>query len=721
MLLASPSQSMNNPFDLRTPCQEAVHEDIPSSVASSPCVVHAFAPFNSPSSPDFERSATIAPRPPELSPHKSYRRHGDGHHKSREHSAPPTLGEKSVGSPLYTHQLSHTSRASDCGTVTCSPPLVKSPFASECGCVQPIEIKLQFRVPLYALFPLISVLAEELAKGASLSSSQVQIVGANASGRTDVFSVVDAYLIPSGEVFSIATAISIAQKFWNHEIIVNETLFGNYSVLNVKYPGLPDSYRAGADGIQKPFALSIGYPKHSKKRFTAVTIAGIAIATSAIISMCLGALLFAFLKFRRVGAAYIFMCRQGLMKGRNRGSRSLLSSEHDSFSSVSFLSSAMTYAATARLFTIEELNRATNEFTSGNVLGEGGFGRVFRGVLDDGNNVAVKVLTRDDYQGEKEFMTEVEILSRLHHRNLVKLIGICREEQARCLVYELVPNGSVESHLHGREKCILDWRTRMRIVLGSARGLAYLHEDSSPCIIHRDFKAANILLDNDFNPKVSDFGLAKVAPDDGKEHLSTKVMGTFGYVAPEYAMTGHLLVKSDVYSYGVVLLEVLSGMKPVDMSRPPGQENLVTWARPLLTSIEGLHMLVDPSLQDSASFDSLAKLAAIASMCVHPEVSDRPSMGEVFQALKLICDGLDVDMRIDSNECTHEEDHVLDLDLQAIQCSLNGSTSDDNLSFLSTDCDSTPRQEDLHRIFSPPSLFSKITKYRVLSNILTTT
>ncbi|KAK4773429.1 hypothetical protein SAY87_028448 [Trapa incisa] len=163
------------------------------------------------------------------------------------------------------------------------------------------------------------------------------------------------------------------------------------------------------------------------------------------------------------------------------------------------------------------------------------------------------------------------MLSRLHHRNLVKLMGICIEGRRRCLIYQLVHNGSVESHLHGAEKNMrpLDWDARMKIALGAARGLAYLHEDSNPRVIHRDFKASNVLLEDDFTPKVSDFGLAREATG-GNQHISTRVMGTFGYVAPEYAMTGHLLVKSDVYSYGVVLLELLTGRKPVDMSQPQG-------------------------------------------------------------------------------------------------------------------------------------------------------
>ncbi|MCO5610197.1 hypothetical protein L7F22_064433 [Adiantum nelumboides] len=373
------------------------------------------------------------------------------------------------------------------------------------------------------------------------------------------------------------------------------------------------------------------------------------------------------------------------------------------------ISSAITCASSARVFTIAELNRATSGFALKNVVGEGGFGRVFCGLLDDGSEVAVKVLTRDNFQGGKEFIAEVEMLSRLHHRNLVKLIGICTEEHFRCLVYELIPNGSVDFHLHGKSTGPLDWETRLKIALGAARGLAYLHEDSSPRVIHRDFKAANILLDNDFNPKVSDFGLAKVAPDGGKEHISTRVMGTFGYVAPEYAMTGHLLVKSDVYSYGVVLLELLSGKKPVDMSQPPGQENLVTWARPLLTSLEGLRVLVDPTLKDSVSYDSLAKVAAIASTCVHPEVSERPFMGEVVQALKLVCNDFATIGRIGSYQV--EDCSSLDTNLQSGQPYLNKNDTLEDASSMSLNYDTGVSQEDLQRCFSLSSLLCDSGKF----------
>ncbi|RWV99955.1 hypothetical protein GW17_00037113 [Ensete ventricosum] len=278
--------------------------------------------------------------------------------------------------------------------------------------------------------------------------------------------------------------------------------------------------------------------------------------------------------------------------------------------SASFSSSMQTYAGSVKTFSLAEMEKATNRFDDLKIIGEGGFGRVYEGTLEDGTRVAIKVLKRDDQEGAD------------------------------------------------KETAVLNWNTRLKIALGAARGLAYLHEDSSPRVIHRDFKSSNILLEDDFTPKVSDFGLARTAMGEGNEYISTRVMGTFGYVAPEYAMTGHLLVKSDVYSYGVVLLELLTGRKPVDMLRPPGQENLVTWARPLLTSRDGLESIIDPSLGNDIPFDSLAKVAAIASMCVQPEVDQRPFMGEVVQALKLVYNEGD-DCRVSEN-FSPEETSTLD-------------------------------------------------------------
>ncbi|MCO5615164.1 hypothetical protein L7F22_069453 [Adiantum nelumboides] len=312
-------------------------------------------------------------------------------------------------------------------------------------------------------------------------------------------------------------------------------------------------------------------------------------------------------------------------------------SDHDLSSSETNSGAAPGMGGSKPWFTYEELATATNGFSKANVLGEGGFGCVFKGVLSNGQVVAVKQLKSGASQGEKEFQAEVEIISRVHHRHLVSLVGYCIADKQRLLVYDYVSNNTLEYHLHKRKGgSLLDWPTRLKIASGAARGLAYLHEDCHPRIIHRDIKSANILLDNNFDAQVSDFGLAKLT-SDANTHVTTRVMGTFGYLAPEYASSGKLTEKSDVFSFGVVLLELLTGRKPVDVSQPPGQESLVEWARPILAQVESeddLEMLADPSLNGAYDSKELMRMAEAAAACVRHSSHKRPRMGQVVRALE---------------------------------------------------------------------------------------
>ncbi|KAI4352284.1 hypothetical protein L6164_006551 [Bauhinia variegata] len=288
-------------------------------------------------------------------------------------------------------------------------------------------------------------------------------------------------------------------------------------------------------------------------------------------------------------------------------------------------------------FTYEELVQATNGFSANNLLGEGGFGYVYKGLLADGREVAVKQLKVGSGQGEREFRAEVEIISRVHHRHLVSLVGYCISEHQRLLVYDVVPNNNLHYHLHGANRPVLDWATRVKVAAGAARGIAYLHEDCHPRIIHRDIKSSNILLDNNFEAKVSDFGLAKLALElDTNTHVTTRVMGTFGYMAPEYAASGKLTERSDVYSFGVVLLELITGRKPVDDSRPAGDESLVEWARPLLAKAldnENFEVLVDPRLEESYDRIEMFRMIEAAAACVRHSSAKRPRMSQVVRAL----------------------------------------------------------------------------------------
>ncbi|WOL13711.1 serine/threonine-protein kinase [Canna indica] len=292
-------------------------------------------------------------------------------------------------------------------------------------------------------------------------------------------------------------------------------------------------------------------------------------------------------------------------------------------------------------FTIAELKAVTRNFTMTNLLGSGGFGPVYKGYIDDKlrpglkpQHVAVKSLDLDGQQGHREWLAEVIFLGQLRHPHLVKLIGYCCEDEHRMLVYEFMPRGSVENQLFKRLLASLPWSTRLKIAVGAAKGLAFLHHDAEKPVIYRDFKASNILLDNDYSAKLSDFGLAKDGPQGDNTHVTTRVMGTHGYAAPEYILTGHLTAKSDVYSFGVVLLELLAGRRCVDKNRPNRQKNLVDWARPYLNNAEKLRRVMDPSLDGQYSVKGSQKVAAIAYKCLSHNPKSRPNMKVVVETLE---------------------------------------------------------------------------------------
>ncbi|KAA8536112.1 hypothetical protein F0562_028590 [Nyssa sinensis] len=271
-------------------------------------------------------------------------------------------------------------------------------------------------------------------------------------------------------------------------------------------------------------------------------------------------------------------------------------------------------------FSYDDLATATGGFAKSNLLGQGGFGYVHKGVLPNGKEIAVKSLKSGSGQGEREFQAEVDIISRVHHRHLVSLVGYCISGSQRMLVYEFVPNNTLEFHLHGKDRPTMDGPTRLKIALGSARGFAYLHED---------FDDAKILL-----VQVADFGLAKLSSDT-YTHVSTRIMGTFGYLAPEYASSGKLTEKSDVYSYGVVLLELITGRRPVDTSSD--EDSLVDWARPILmhaTDGGGFEELVDPNLGSNYDPQEMLRMVACAGACIRHSARRRPKMSQIVRALE---------------------------------------------------------------------------------------
>ncbi|PON72373.1 Mitogen-activated protein kinase kinase kinase [Trema orientale] len=507
----------------------------------------------------------------------------------------------------------------------CKPDMVMKRESQECHCVYPIKIDLLLlnvsQNPNWTLF------LQELASELGLRISQIELINFYVLSLSRLNISMD--ITPhTGISFSSRDASAINSSLAMHRVRLDPTLVGDYKLLNITWFQAPPPSQAPhvatapvkAPPYHSPASAS---PNTSDKgrhpNLILILGIGAAILIIAIISLLI-----------------VCLC----MFSQDKTKASPMETEKQRTIEPVPSIGSLPHPSSTRFLAYEELKEATNNFEPASILGEGGFGRVFKGVLSDGTAVAIKRLTSGGQQGDKEFLVEVEMLSRLHHRNLVKLVGYYsnRDSSQNLLCYELVPNGSLEAWLHGPlgVNCPLDWDTRMKIALDAARGLAYLHEDSQPCVIHRDFKASNILLENNFHAKVADFGLAKQAPEGRTNYLSTRVMGTFGYVAPEYAMTGHLLVKSDVYSYGVVLLELLTGRKPVDMSQPAGQENLVSWARPILRDKDRLEELADPKLGGKYPKEDFVRVCTIAAACVAPEASQRPTMGEVVQSLKMV-------------------------------------------------------------------------------------
>ncbi|XP_043811831.1 serine/threonine-protein kinase PBL36 isoform X3 [Manihot esculenta] len=289
-----------------------------------------------------------------------------------------------------------------------------------------------------------------------------------------------------------------------------------------------------------------------------------------------------------------------------------------------------------KIFTYKELAKATGGFSNVNLLGEGGFGQVFKGTLAYGEFAAIKKLKLSSDQGESEFLTEITTLNRAHHKHLVKLIGYCSDKANRLLVYEFVPNESLRYILHDQDRVIIDWPTRMKIAIGSAKGLAYLHEICNPKIIHRNIKPGDILLDQNFEPKISDFGLAKDL-SNSYTHVTTRIAGTWGYLCPEYATTNQLSDKSDVYSFGVVLLELLTGKQAILRERDVFTAHIINWVAPRLKQALDTHNyndIVDTKLQNNYKIIEVIRMIHCAAACVYKPVNYRPKMSQIVEVLQ---------------------------------------------------------------------------------------
>ncbi|KAJ4712596.1 putative Protein kinase [Melia azedarach] len=298
-----------------------------------------------------------------------------------------------------------------------------------------------------------------------------------------------------------------------------------------------------------------------------------------------------------------------------------------------------------RVFSLQELREATNGFNRMLKIGEGGFGSVYKGTIRpaDGRGeplvVAIKRLNQHGLQGHKEWLAEVQFLGVVNHPNLVKLLGYCCTDDERgiqrLLVYEYMANRSLEDHLFNRARSTLPWLRRLDIILGAAEGLAYLHEGLEIQVIYRDFKTSNVLLDGNFKPKLSDFGLAREGPRGDHTHVSTAVVGTYGYAAPEYVETGHLKAQSDIWSFGVVLYEILTGRRVLERNRPTVEQKLLDWVKQFPADGKRFSMIIDPRLRNQYSISAARRIAKLADSCLKKNSEERPTMNQVVECLKL--------------------------------------------------------------------------------------
>ncbi|XP_075485289.1 PTI1-like tyrosine-protein kinase At3g15890 [Primulina tabacum] len=309
------------------------------------------------------------------------------------------------------------------------------------------------------------------------------------------------------------------------------------------------------------------------------------------------------------------------------------------------------------IYTLKELIHATNHFHNDNKIGEGGFGSVYWGRTSKGVEIAVKRLKSMTAKAEMEFAVEVEILGRVRHKNLLALRGFYAGGDERLIVYDYMSNHSLITHLHGQlaAECLLDWPRRMRIAIGSAEGLAYLHHEASPHIIHRDIKASNILLDTEFQAKVADFGFAKLVPE-GVTHLTTRVKGTLGYLAPEYAMWGKVSESCDVYSFGILLLELISAQKPLQKLAGGVKREIRQWVAPYVRKGDFDH-IADPRLRGKYDQEQLKRVTMVAMRCTEKDPESRPSMLEVVRWLKGRVGSRNKEIRIAKDDST---DHKYD-------------------------------------------------------------
>ncbi|MBA0828182.1 hypothetical protein Goarm_012892 [Gossypium armourianum] len=513
-----------------------------------------------------------------------------------------------IGNPVCTTAISNTNfcqiqqqntkpystSLANCGSKSC--PIDQKLSPQSCECAYPFEGTLYFRGPMFRELSNVNMFHSlEMSLWVKLGLTPGSVFLQNPFFNVDDYLQIQLALFPSsGEYFNRSEVLRIGFDLSN-QTYKPPPEFGPYYFIASPYP-FPASH-------------------------------GTSVSKGVIISVATGA---AILVLGLVGVG-IYAVRQ-----KKRAEKAIgLSNPFASWAPSGKDSGGAPQLKGARWFSYDELKKCTNNFSESNELGYGGYGKVYKGTLSDGQSVAIKRAQHGSMQGGLEFKTEIELLSRVHHKNLVGLVGFCFDQGEQMLVYEFMANGTLRESLSGRSGIYLDWKRRLRIALGSARGLAYLHELANPPIIHRDIKSTNILLDENLTAKVADFGLSKLVSDSSKGHVSTQVKGTLGYLDPEYYMTQQLTEKSDVYSFGVVMLELITAKQPIEKGK-----YVVREVRSVMDMKDdehcGLRELMDPSIRSSGNLLGFGKFLELAMQCVEDSATDRPTMSDVVKAIETI-------------------------------------------------------------------------------------
>ncbi|TVU19944.1 hypothetical protein EJB05_36127 [Eragrostis curvula] len=507
----------------------------------------------------------------------------------------PDFAGRSFCSVQQENLIAYTTSLAKCAsTAQCSNDQSQNP--ANCGCAYPYTGKMVFRAPFFTDLTNSDTFQQlETSFTTQLALRDGSAYLSDIHFNSDNYLQVQVKLFPSsGMTFNTSELIRIGFDLSN-QTFKPPSNYGPYYFIADPY--LP---------------LSGAAPGVKKSQISTGAIAGIAVAGGLLVLALIGMVLFALRQKQRAKE----------ITERTDPFASWGVSQKDSGGAPQLKG--------ARFFTIEELKNSTNNFSD--EIGSGGYGKVYKGTLGDGTRVAIKRAEPGSMQGVVEFKNEIELLSRVHHRNLVSLIGFCYQQGEQMLVYEYISNGTLRENLIVRGT-YLDWKKRLRIALGSARGLAYLHELADPPIIHRDIKSTNILLDDSLKAKVADFGLSKLVADTQKGHVSTQVKGTLGYLDPEYYMTQQLSEKSDVYSFGVVMLELVSGRQPIEAGKYIVREVKLA-IDPNDRDHYGLRSLLDPAIRDAARTAGFRRFVQLAMRCVDESAAVRPSMGEVVKEIE---------------------------------------------------------------------------------------